>query len=253
MFIRSVGLTCSAGANTLAYSVGSQDDLFLLGANLEEIDASDNPQPDSGSIWIQDPQVDDAISLCHGGLSNGQLSGFGCIPLPMGSMIIGKVWHARAGYHAKLNLQLARLNDIRGMNLSPNWVQANKAHQTMPCGRLKVVQNSGAATVTTVDLRPEDGYIWAILDAWALHDDATARTMGWQYFDGTTTITKETTTSAKSAAARNYLTSMTNNQYGGSLSGLPQLSYDVYAQATIAALAAGKILTVEALVLEFAE
>jgi len=254
MFIKSVfKQPLVAGANTLSYGIGNQDDLWLLGANLEEVDASDNPQPDSGSIWIQDTQLDNSISLCHGGMRNGQLSGFGAMPLPRGSEIVGKLWHSRAGYTGKLNLQISRLSDMPG-GIHPVWSQGAVAQNSIPRGKLKLYTLTGAATVTTVDLRPDDGYIWEVIEALASHDDPAPRTITWSYYDGTTRISKMASIN-KTVDVPHSLAALgtANSEIVNTCFGRPVATYDTYISATASALDPGKKLTVEAVVLEYAE
>jgi len=248
--IKSVTKTLSAGANDFVHKVGNQDDLVLLGVNLAETDTPDgNPIPDSASIWLQDPTEKNTLSLCHGYMKNGQLAGYGCMPLQRGVEIVGKIWHARAGYHGKFCLFLATRADIG--QYSPSWTQATPALAMYPYGKLRIILVSGEATVLTVDLRPDDGYIWEIIDCHCRHDDVAGRTLRFQFYDGTNTMTKfigEARTAGNRHNIREGLAT-----FGATIFDKLSITRDVYIQATSDALAAEKKLYIEALVLEHAE
>jgi hypothetical protein len=60
-----------------------------------------------------------------------------------------------------------------------------------PGGDLKLVKVVGAATVANVDVRPDAGFKWQILDAWFSHDDDSgSHTLYWEYYDGTNTASR---------------------------------------------------------------
>jgi len=251
MFIKSVfKQPLVAGANTLSYGIGNQDDLWLIGANLEEVDTSDNPQPDSGSIWIQDTQLDNAVSLCHGGLRNGQLSGFGAMPLPRGSEIVGKLWHCRAGYSAKLNLYLALLSDLPS-GVNPSWSQASVAGQSRDYGKIKIVSVDGVAATSPVTCRPDDGYIWQVMMMWAYHDNAAALNCSWEFYDGTSQATLAVHQTAASILM--HLIEYDSAADASAYSGKILVSYDTYLRYNVPAIAAGKKGFIRGCVLEFAE
>ncbi len=264
MVLRSVNLTLSAGANTFSHKIAPKDE-FLVAANLEETDASGNPQWDSGSIWIQDDQGDASLSLVHGGMVNGQIAGFGLLPLPASGSIIGKIWHARAGHLGKFNVYTATAREIQkvppdgyypsaGAGGIPgfNWNVRQITNNQLPAGRPKIIAVDGAATVVTVALRPDDGYIWQVMEAVAFHDDPAARNATWRYYDGTNEVAKDTLVGL---AATNpfFLSDPDGTMDANSVMGSLILNNRVYADSTLNALAAGKKLYIRALVLEMAE
>jgi hypothetical protein len=250
MYLRSVNQTLSAGANTLKWEVGNQEDLLLLGVNLEETDTSDNPQPDSGSIFVQDPSEANSISLAHGGMVNGQLSAFGCLPLNRGQEIIAKLWHARANYNGKFNVYLAERSQFPQLQLAFNWFQRQSPSPNFTYGKLKVGSVVGSVGVTPQNLRPDDGYIWRIVEATGENDEG-GLTCYWQFTDGTTTVLGPGT----SPAANNP---SGINAYDSNLD-MPRfawpvyISYDVYLQFAAIGLGGAKKITIKYVVEEFAE
>lgn len=247
-------LTLSAGTNTFTYKIGNQL-LWLLGVNLEVTDSGGNPKRNvSGSVWVQSPNLANVLSLCHGNLRNGQIAGYGCMPLADAKEIIGTVYHAGAGDIGKLNLYLADESYAKkaGLVLNPNWSVRPDVSTIIQHGKLVIVSASGAATAQTCDIRPSDGYLWEILSGWMYHDDGSARNLGWRFYDGTTTITTPLTTNT-AANTKLYLYMDQVAQDAPSWN-KTLLSYDVYMQAyASAALSAGKKLFFEGLALEYAE
>lgn len=54
---------------------------------------------------------------------------------------------------------------------------------------MHVWSTTGAATVTTLSFAPAAGEEWIVWDAWISHDDPAARDLGFQVYDGASTIT----------------------------------------------------------------
>lgn len=252
MHIGSVTKTLSAGANDFVYHVGNQDDLVLLGVNLAETDTPDgNPIPDSASVWLQDPTEKNTLSLCHGYMKNGQLAGYGCMPLQRGSQIVGKIWHARAGYHGKFCLFVATRSELG--QFSPSWSPSVAASAVYPYGKLRVIKVEGTAADTIIELKPEAGYIWQVIEAWGYHDDATQRKLNWGYTDGVTSIEKMISGNLTTLTDKWYLGYDSTNADMNSLLSALILTNNSWATLTADALAAGKKIYIEALVLEHAE
>jgi len=252
--LRSVHKTLAAGTNYLSHQVGNEE-LYLLGANLEVQDSLGNPTRNAaGNIWLQAINEANAISLSVGNLRNGCIQGFGCLPLMRGYEIQAAVYHATADEIAKLNLILVTPDDAKakGMNLVPSWQPSISALPVYPNGKPKLVTTTGAATVTTVSLRPADGYIYEVIEAWAYHDDGADRKFTWNYYDGTTTINQEQTATI-SSSHRIHLGFEPTGYLGQKTLRPPVLTYDCYLRCTLDALAAGKTLTVGGYVLEYSE
>jgi len=120
--------------------------------------------------------------------------------------------------------------------------------QTFPYGRLKIKWSAGAAASGSLVFRPDDGFQWLVLDAWGYHDDTLSVALAWQYYDGTTVITKAPST----ALAANVNWELSRNAIAASSLFNPLLlSREVYA-ILVGTVGAGKKLYISALVLEFA-
>lgn len=112
-------------------------------------------------------------------------------------------------------------------------------------GILKIVSLESAAAAASLDLRPVAGKKYKVLDAWGYHDDPVSRAGNWQFYDGTTTITKKSQTMPQNenhSLMRNDAVTPANEVY---------LTYDCYAQLAVGSLAAGKKIYINALVLEY--
>lgn len=119
--------------------------------------------------------------------------------------------------------------------------------ETKLYGNVKIVKVVGDADDTTVEFRPDEGKQWQVLDAWAYHNDSTNRAIKWQYYDGTTTINK-----AVNSIGANSQWALVRNISDTYLAAGPiYLSYDVYARVNVSVLTAGKLIVIEALVMEF--
>ena len=255
MFLRTVEKVLAAGANYFTYKIGSGEG-YLLGVNLQEKDSLDQTQYDAGSVYVQDVNAQNAISLANGWLEGGQLAAFGCLPVQAGWEIKGVLWHARADYIGQLNLLLspgiASYKQGAGFGSQSvsnfNWTPRPPVRASFPAGKLKIVTAEGAATVLKVDLRPDDGYMWQVLDAVCYHDDA-GQTLMWNYYDGTTTMNGAI--SAGMGANDTWSIHSIEGLRSGSGHQI-MLSRRVYAQANAGALVAGKKLYIRALVLEMA-
>jgi len=244
MDVRSVYLTpTAAGINNLVHKVGNEK--YLVGISLEETDNTLNcPACDGANLWIQDPVNNNAISLINGWMEGGSIGGWGCIPLKQGHEICGTVYHSTAGNQLKLNLMFSDApSTMFGFTPKP------LANAQVPHGRLKVIIVSGAAADAVLELQPALGYVWEVIDAWAYHDDGTARTLNWAYTDGTNTISKGATGTTASGVRFPFYVNSTSGWLGSQST----LTNSVYATCTASGMAAGNHMYLNALVREYAE
>ena len=123
---------------------------------------------------------------------------------------------------------------------------------TFPAGKLRKISIDGVATVTTGTLRPEAGFVWRVIEAWAYHDDTVNRQTGWRYEDGAGSALLKTRADL-AADAKIFITQDGAVVTMATPAGEIILSNRVYASVIIAGLAAGKKLYIRALVQEFAE
>lgn len=125
--------------------------------------------------------------------------------------------------------------------------------ESLPYGKLRAIYTLGAADDTIVELQPAVGKIWRILDAAGWHDDTTSRTIYWGYYDGTNDLTKP----IGSAVAAGIIVDLASGV--GAAAGNPTVlgpiiaTRSIYPRMWVAALTAGKKLTIWALVLEYNE
>jgi hypothetical protein len=252
MLIRSVYKKLAAGANTLSWKVGNLADLWLIGVNLEETDSSSNPTlNNSGSIWIEDPSEGNSLSLAHGLLLNGQIGGYGAVPLNVGQNIVGKLWHSDVNDIGKLNVYLIEPKSVKSSGLTPTWSQ-RQAQGVFLQGQPKVKEVTGTASSTTTDLQPAAGYLWRILECWGTHDDAgNARTCNFGYFDGTTLINKDGV--ARTPPQIHYLSTADGTFDVASAVDCIIISNTNYIRWTVTAIGAGKHGIIRAFVLEYVE
>lgn len=254
--LRTVHKTLSAGANYLTYQIGNQE-LFLLGANLEVADSAGNSTRNAaGNIWLQQINEANALSLAVGNLRNGCIQGYGCLPLERGYEIQSAIYHATSGEIGKLNLMVmtAEIAKKLGIPLNPHWSQRQDSIPIMHNGRIKCVQVVGTASATTANLRPGDGYIWEIMECWMAHNDGTSRTLNWHIIDTIESldIPKESYASVASGDSIPYCVDGDDIKINMLLSPLT-ISYDCYLQAKLDAISAGKQITIQALVREYSE
>lgn len=119
---------------------------------------------------------------------------------------------------------------------------------TFPGGNLKIVTVAGAAAAATIDLRPALDKFWVILYAHGYHDDTTSRTVNWQFYDGTTTITMGSFSAASTVYANIRRVDCAGTW--DTVSSLFMAGYDAYWQFNVASIGAGKKAYIQAIVLE---
>lgn len=253
--LRSVYKTLSAGENSLYWKVGSSEQLILVGVNGEITDSLGNSRFDRAcNIWVQNMNEANALSLAVGNTRNGQVAGYGCMPLIPGMELKANFYHCASGDIGKLNIYIMNAEEANalGLSLSPNWQPRVDALPVFGYGKPVVGQVDGGDAVTTVNLRPADGYIWDVIWALGYHNDATQRICSWNIYDGTTTL-KAMDTAALNTAARVDI-HYRNATYNALDTHVPlRLTYDVYAQWKIAALDAGDHGFIDYFVLEYCE
>ena len=250
MILQSSTKVLSDGSNDLEYKIGG-DDQYLISINLEETDDTKAfSQPDFGSIWLQDPTSSSSISLANGWLDAGQISGYGCLPLLKGSKIKGRLWHARDSYIGKLNVFIAAKNELPGQ-ITPNWYVKTPGISIKKYGKLVGNVIDHTAEDLTMDIRPDDGFIWEIMELWFWHDDANARDLTPCYYDGITEFQRD----YYSDVAQNYKMPFPADKaqnYSVIMSPIT-ISHDLWIRIKANALAGGKALHCNYIVREYAE
>jgi hypothetical protein len=250
--LRSVYLTLGAGTNNLKHAVGNER-LWLIGANLEVTDSAGNSVNNvAGNIWVQSINEENSLSLAVGNMRNGQIAGFGCLPLDVGQEIVGRIYHATANYIGKLNLNFMTDVDAIKLGVTPNWQSRIDAIPTFQYGKLKTISDSGSPDDTVITLRPADGYIYKVLMAMGWHDSDNAETVQWKMTDGTTTAEWMITAGNIAANTKKSVYSPTAN-YGVMCVEPLIVTYDVYLQFEISTPSAGETVYIDAVVLEYCE
>lgn len=203
----------------------------------------------SGQIYLYDPGVSAAaMQLAHGALSKGRLSWQGDIRIDQ-SLTLYMQW-LLADASDKCYAEIIT-DSVPG----PLGGSSNEDHNVASyrAGKLRLVSVVGAADATTIDVRPPQYKSWEVIDAWATTDDGSARVTNWQFFDGTTTITKGgfsiTSGQPVSLSASLNVTTLINPSLLSPLT----LTYDCYAQVKAAALTAGKKITASLIVREMVD
>jgi hypothetical protein len=122
-------------------------------------------------------------------------------------------------------------------------------------GTPKLISLDGVANALTLNLRPGNGFVWHIVDAWGLTDDTSNRICFWTFYDGTTTLTKmgKTLLNTYLEGCSIYETPIDGaNWYFRSGSPII-INYRNYAIFNAPALTAGKLIKIRAQVLEYGE
>lgn len=237
MLLKSVYKTLAAGANYMYWKAGAEG-IYLLGVNLEENDSGGTiPQVDGASIFIQDPAGQGALSLAHGGLVNGQISGYGCLPLTPITEVVAVLWHATAGSIGKLNVMVGTREEL-GENITPGWNPRQVANDIKHYGPLTAQLVSGTGTDTWVDIRPPLGMIWEIVELWYWHDDAgNDRTTTLSYRNGSTNYSRQSWTNLSPSVKVPFSIEAT----GYPVLGAPvTIDYQTYIRIQAAVMTAGK-------------
>jgi len=126
--------------------------------------------------------------------------------------------------------------------------------RTLPYGFLKVVEITGVALDTTIELKPAAGFSWLVVEAWGYHDDATSRSLNWQFQDDNLTlgIVKEGSGAIAALSPWHLPQRSTSTPWATNIERY-LFNSKVYAQLNADALAAGKKLYIKALVYELGD
>lgn len=114
--------------------------------------------------------------------------------------------------------------------------------------RLRIIQVDGAPNALEIELRPPDGMVWHVIDAFGIHDDTTSRQIQWAYIDGNIGMSKGPT-AAVAAGTRVPITVHAIAE-GSSISSPLILNHQIWAKLIVGTLTAGKLMKIRALVRE---
>lgn len=250
--LRSVYKTLGAGDNDLIWKVGSEP-LFLIGVNLEVQDSSGNSVNNiAGNIWVQTVagRSDDSISLAVGLARTGQIAGYGCLPLYPGQEIKGQLYHCTANDIGKLNVYAIPQKDMKSG--SPAWTPRTDAIPMYHQGVQKIKNFTGAAAGTAVDIRPDAGYIWEIIELAGYHDDSGGNQDLWfMYYDGTNWFYKYPKTNVAANVRVYFPHADQGTEAYNSMTAPLTITRDVYLKLGAGAMGAGKKLYANSVVREY--
>lgn len=240
----------STAPQTLTFDLKA--DRRLVGVEAVELDSSGNSQYDIATIALAYTNGA-AIDLKVGNIGQGStLRWQGDIKIQQPIVLVVSFFNPAAGSTLRVNYHIMEIGEPPAAGDSNQNVI-----QTFPLGRPKIVNAGGVIDATSADFRPGANLQWLVVEANVLHDDGTARTLQWHYTDGSISCFKMGATTV-AASVVVPLCSNHNIGTGGIANPSNSLMYPlmltnkVYAVATASALTAGKKITIQGLVYEFA-
>jgi len=217
----------------------------LLAVSAGEIDSSANNHPDQFIIYL----VKDGgagIPLLNDYSISGSSHWQGSIPLHQGYIILVSFINPPAGAICRVDSLIASKEEAEGCGIGG----FPRSQATFPLGGLRVISLDGTAGTLTLALQPQAGFTWNILEAWGFHDDTSARSLNWSWYDGITTISKGGLGTACAAQVVTPLP-VNGNATSNWLCSPLSCHRGVYPILNADALTAGKKLYVRAVVAEY--